>query len=548
MKNIIVSLVCTIALLSVTTVDAKSFKSKSRSRSSSSGSGFSSLKRVSYQPSNSSWGFGSKEKTTESKTKDKTKPTSGGTQKTDKSNGFGFKKSVNAGTNKFNKPTLQDKQQRAQAKKVHNDYVSKFKKKPTVTSFTPTERQKYINNDFVNKSYGYDSGTRLTRRSSYYNSYQPPVYVYNSSPSFGMWDSMMLWYMLDNASDRNQYQMAYNYQNDAGYREWRREADRLALENADMKAKLTTLDNNVASMKGQPIDNTYTPNGMDRDLMLADNVIDNIKPSLTMCSGSANGSYSIFANKMKRALDDNFVVTVLPSTGSTANMKALDNGTCDVALVQRDAYDLYTICSNAIDDEVIKVCNGSGIEYTKGTSLNYTRLASPFVETVFGVCKGVDNLGLAKSIALPNGSGNTVTWNNLIIEFPHLGDIPVVVTKNNVDSLSKIKTGEATCTVITTSIKSKIVKKLDSYIDRDTHVVNFISDELKNIKDPVDDTVYNYYNVPETSFGKAGEKYSTGLFNKTIRTINIQADLIISNKYNKALADKVGDVARGIKL
>ena len=115
------------------------------------------------------------------------------------------------------------------------------------------------------KNYGgFDYGSYYNRRDGYYGSqnWTPPVYTYNSAPRFGMWDALFWWMMLDNLGNNHYAAAAYNHSNDPGYQEWRKEADRLAADNKDLKEKLAKLDQKTAAMEGQPRDPSYLPEGI----------------------------------------------------------------------------------------------------------------------------------------------------------------------------------------------------------------------------------------------------------------------------------------------
>src|SRR3954454_13483203 len=86
-----------------------------------------------------------------------------------------------------------------------------------------------------------------------------PDYAYRSRPSFGVWDGLFLWFLLDNLTRPGYGDFFYNHQNDPGFQQWRAEAERLARENADVRQKLDTLDRQVAAKQGQPRDPDYLP-------------------------------------------------------------------------------------------------------------------------------------------------------------------------------------------------------------------------------------------------------------------------------------------------
>src|SRR4051794_7688933 len=86
-----------------------------------------------------------------------------------------------------------------------------------------------------------------------------PDYAYRSRPSFGVWNGLFLWFLLDNLTRPGYGDFFHNHQNDPGYQQWRAEAERLARENADVREKLDTLDRQVAAKQGQPRDPDYLP-------------------------------------------------------------------------------------------------------------------------------------------------------------------------------------------------------------------------------------------------------------------------------------------------
>ncbi|MCG6551094.1 MAG: hypothetical protein L7F77_02105 [Candidatus Magnetominusculus sp. LBB02] len=167
------------------------------------------------------------------------------------------------------------KQQAQESLSKYKAEQGRYKAKDTTTNYSS-----YAANPVVNRTRGYDQSTYAYRRDNFYGtySYQPPHYVYMSAPSFGMWDAMFLWFMLDHASDRHYAAMYYNHQNDPDFIRWRQETERLSGENAELKTKLATLDKEVAGLKGQPVDPTYVPPGVDADITLNKKVLEAAHP------------------------------------------------------------------------------------------------------------------------------------------------------------------------------------------------------------------------------------------------------------------------------
>jgi hypothetical protein len=118
---------------------------------------------------------------------------------------------------------------------------------------------------------GWFGGSGGGNRSGWYanRGWSAPPYAYRSAPSFGIWDGLFLWFMLDTLTRPGHADFFHNHQNDPGYREWRTEADRLAQDNAELRAKLDQLDRQVETRQGQPRDPDYLPPDAGRDVALA---------------------------------------------------------------------------------------------------------------------------------------------------------------------------------------------------------------------------------------------------------------------------------------
>ena len=70
-------------------------------------------------------------------------------------------------------------------------------------------------------------------------------------PGSGPLTAVALWAALNSLSSPGSVQYFHNYQNDPGYVQWRREADREAGHNPAVAAKLDQLDTQLAQMEGQ---------------------------------------------------------------------------------------------------------------------------------------------------------------------------------------------------------------------------------------------------------------------------------------------------------
>lgn len=134
---------------------------------------------------------------------------------------------------------------------------------------TPYQGWSSYKSSLINRSI-YQSTPRTTpviytqQRNNFYttNHYIMPSYGYNSYQRFGVFDSLALWYMMDHIHDSQYRSMYYNQQNNIDMVQWRKEANRLAQTNADLKSKLDEMDKEVDQLKGTPRDEKYIPSEM----------------------------------------------------------------------------------------------------------------------------------------------------------------------------------------------------------------------------------------------------------------------------------------------
>ena len=118
--------------------------------------------------------------------------------------------------------------------------------------------------DSVRSRVNYSSSSDYySRRTVFYDSYHwsAPGYAYRSYGSFGIWDGMMLWFMLDHIHDQQYAAMYYNHRDDPGMQQFRKEVDRLSAENADLKEKVKKLDESTKTFEQQGVkpDPSYVP-------------------------------------------------------------------------------------------------------------------------------------------------------------------------------------------------------------------------------------------------------------------------------------------------
>jgi TRAP-type uncharacterized transport system substrate-binding protein len=157
-------------------------------------------------------------------------------------------------------------------------------------------------------------------RDHYYGSvgWQPPVYVHYGAPSYGIWDALFLWSILDLHHD-----WAYHHQDDPAYAAWRRDADRLAQDNADLRAKLAAMDRDVTALKEKqaPSDPNYLPPGVKPDVALAAEIVTGVTaPKLAFATGTPGSTYMSLCDKLKANAATTLEIDCRGTAGSRENV------------------------------------------------------------------------------------------------------------------------------------------------------------------------------------------------------------------------------------
>jgi hypothetical protein len=155
------------------------------------------------------------------------------------------------------------KQESAKAYEDYRAQQAKFQISSKPGAYRPSAGETTTINTVQSRT-GYGSASDYySRRTVFYDNYgwSPPVYVYRSFNSFGIWDAMMLWFMLDHINDAQYAAMYYNHRDDPGMQQFRKELDRLSQENEDLKAKVAKLDDSAKSLEQQGVkpDPAYMP-------------------------------------------------------------------------------------------------------------------------------------------------------------------------------------------------------------------------------------------------------------------------------------------------
>ncbi|WP_244439463.1 DUF2491 family protein [Azospirillum baldaniorum] len=124
----------------------------------------------------------------------------------------------------------------------------------------------------------------------WYGGWRPPGWAYGSRPSFGLWNGLFLWFLLDNLTRPGYADWFHNHQGDPGYAEWRAEAERRAQGDPDLRQRLDDLDTRLRAQEDRPRDPGYLPPDIPRDVAQAAPETPSAPESSTEGSGGGLGT------------------------------------------------------------------------------------------------------------------------------------------------------------------------------------------------------------------------------------------------------------------
>jgi hypothetical protein len=117
---------------------------------------------------------------------------------------------------------------------------------------------------------GYGPGYTRPARPDWYRDrgWLPQPGVFGAGRSFGVWDGLFLWFLLDNLSRAGSIDFFRNHRDDPAIREWRAEAERQARDNAELRERLDRLDRELGRQPDASTDPNYLPPGVPPEIAL----------------------------------------------------------------------------------------------------------------------------------------------------------------------------------------------------------------------------------------------------------------------------------------
>ena len=218
------------------------------------------------------------------------------------------------------------------------------------------------------------------------------------------------------------------------------------------------------------------------------------KTTLQLCTGGKSGVYYAKGKGMEKAAHGTELkIETLSTRGSWYNIQevAKDDGVCQAAIVQADAYALLAKRNKAalasIDrigslhyEYVHLICNAS---YGKGD------------ETILESGKaGSKKIAIGKQ-----GSGPWVTWNNIIAEDDDYDKVTKPVFLGGSLAASKVADGaDADCLLYVAGLGSGYLHKLDTRFGKDLVMRDFDDKDFDDAVDPKGTKLYEFADIPRT--------------------------------------------------
>lgn len=179
---------------------------------------------------------------------------------------------------------------REQSAKAMNEYRARQAKFSQPERPIPSDvRPPSVKRTSSSTGYNYTPSTRVVRVNHYYSNigYAPPRYVYMGYPSYGIWDAVFLYSMINMMNG----DFFYHHRSDPQMSEFMANARENARTDAELQRKLDRLDSEVAEMKTRntPVNQDYLPKDVDPDVAYSQAYVDKNTDKLYNDGGHESG-------------------------------------------------------------------------------------------------------------------------------------------------------------------------------------------------------------------------------------------------------------------
>ena len=402
---------------------------------------------------------------------------------------------------------------------------AKFKQPPTKFDSGTYKSSGLYNSTPV---YGrYDAGRHITVQKNYYSGmgYTPAPYVYGFSPSYGLFNTMFMFWMLDNMNhNRDAAMMAHSYQNNPDYIKWKQDAAKKAETDPALKAKIDEMDKKLDSMKGQPIDPNFKPKSIPAEVIISPEAMmakAPATPTLRMMTGPVGLQYEQFGKQLKQSATSGgkptLDIILTGSAGSIENLRALLEDRADIALVQSDVLAMLQV---KFPDK--KLVSEQVVAYPEFMQIIVNSKSK--TSSIKDLIDGKTTLYIGQQ-----GSGTSMSWEMICEQNPDYKKVTIKYGTPS-ESLQAVTQNPKAALFLVTSLHSKILEAADEIAKKtkSLRLVPVDDSKLDSKKDTFGNPVYTFYTIPRNVYPGLQHGF---LWNHSVKTLTVNAVLVLNTSW-----------------
>lgn len=255
-------------------------------------------------------------------------------------------------------------------------------------------------------------------------------------------------------------------------------------------------------------------------MMVAPVEAQTIQPTLRICTGGETGKYFQTAAEIGLQLKGVVQVEVIATNGSLDNFQQLSSGQCDAAIVQSDAYGIFT-------------------KTNPTAKLSVERVVPLYEEYAHLVCNRQNNFNHvwdilskpdARVLVGPNGSGTAVTWETWGTtqkDYQKVNTDPIGGTR----AITRTVDGtDAQCLLFVAGLKSGTMNEVNELGQGKLTLVPVDDNKFTEVKDPKGQPVYSFKDIPAGTYPNLQTSGFLGGSNP-VQTLAIGAILIANSSW-----------------
>lgn len=242
-------------------------------------------------------------------------------------------------------------------------------------------------------------------------------------------------------------------------------------------------------------------------------------PHVNFCTGVRDGNYDFVGVEIAKQATGKLHGKLINTKGSMENLSKLDVEECDVAIVQSDAFVLYS-----------KQNPRSGLNVERGRTL--------YSEYVHFICNNNARLskitGLDKTQTVLIGdpdSGSAVTWESFKLADPERYGVIPTRPVGGTRAANSVQDGtDASCMFAVFGLKAPTIMDIDLLAGTSgdkIRLINAADSDLPKIKDSKGRPLYVINDIP----GKTYPHLQHGFFGSSVPTLTVEAILVANTKW-----------------